>query len=89
MLDAAPDGTSTPAPANSTLGTRVLERVGELGGRVALVEGHQHHARRPGRLIELEVPVAVTADDRDPVTLLEAELAQAAGEPTARSHISA
>ena len=62
---------------------RVLERVVELGVGVALVQRDERHARAGHRLVQLDVAMAVRADDRDPVAVAEPEPSQPADEAPA------
>ena len=55
------------------LGTGILECIAQLGGRVPLVEGHEHHPRARHRLVDLEVAVTVATDYGHPVAVSDTE----------------
>ena len=72
---------------NSTRGTGVLERVAQLCGGVALVQGDDHHARTGYRLIELEVAMAVRADNRNTLTVAEPQRPERLHEAAGALHV--
>ncbi len=59
----------------------VLQRIGQLGRRMALVERDQRHARSGHRLIELEVAVAVAPHHGHSVAVANPHRAQRAHQP--------
>ena len=86
MLDEAV-GVIDPRGREQHLGARVLQRVAELRGGVALVERDEHHSRAGNRLIELEVAVAVGTDDGDAVPGAHAEAVKRPDQPAGPLHI--
>ena len=68
---------------------RVRERVVQLGLGVALVERHERHAGARHRLVQLDVAVAVRADDGDAVAAPSPSPRSAPTSRRHRSHVSA